>query len=174
METTLVNHFLNSARQAALALTLLCFGASPMAWSQEAPTAEVTATQALAAYARFAAAPEHNLKEAPIFLKYMQSGAVHAVLNANLLFWMYRPFPQDIQAVLYAAYMGGNLHSQLATRKQGDDPHAGMEAAVKAYAELKKTHADLNIAEFEKLLDAQRKGALTAAIESLAAGPTTP
>ncbi|MSR14355.1 MAG: hypothetical protein EXR86_07285 [Gammaproteobacteria bacterium] len=168
-----MNHFHAHAKQAGLALCLLSL-ITFKAWPQTADTARTTAAEALAAYARFALAPEQNLKEAPIFLGYMQSGAVHAVLNANLLFWMYRPFPPDVQAVLYAAYMGGNLHSQLETHKQGDDPAAGMSAAIDAYAGLKETHADLKIAEFEQLLEAQRAGNLASAVDALASGVKAP
>ena len=141
----------------------------PCSWATE-PAPAITAAQALAAYDRFNAAPEANLQDAPTFLKFMQNGAVHTVLNSNVVFWMYRDVPSDVQAVLYAAYMGGNLDSQLRTRKQGDDPEAGMRAALSAYDALKKTHAKLTLPELEALRQAQSAGALGPALAKLAEG----
>src|SRR5690606_6351114 len=114
---------------AVLLLAVALAGAvlAPAAAQEPAPTGRaVTAEEALAAYDRFIAAPIERLGEAPTFLRYMQGGAVHTVLNANVVFWMYRDVPPDVQAVLYAAYMGGNLDSQLRGRRQGDDPEAGI------------------------------------------------
>jgi hypothetical protein len=137
--------------------------------AQEAvPAPAITAEQALAAYDRFRLAPEQSLQEAPTFLRYMQGGAVHTVLNNRVLFWMYRDFPPDVQAVLYAAYMGGNLDSQLRTQKRGDDPAAGIAATLSAYAALKKTHPTLLMTELETLASAQANGRLSEAVTALA------
>ncbi len=142
---------------------------------ETAPAPTVTAEQALAAYDRFRRAPEQSLQEAPTFLRYMQGGAVHTVLNNRILFWMYRDFPPDVQAVLYAAYMGGNLDSQLRTQKRGDDPAAGIAATLSAYAALKKTHPTLVLTELETLASAQANGRLTEAVAALAdTSPATP
>ncbi|MBI2802726.1 MAG: hypothetical protein HYX63_21015 [Gammaproteobacteria bacterium] len=150
-------------QSAVLATTLI----GRLGWAVE-PAPTITATQALAAYDRFKAAPEANLQDAPTFLKFMQNGAVHTVLNSKVVFWMYRDVPRDVQAVLYAAYMGGNLDSQLRTRQQGDDPEAGMRAALSAYEALKKTHAKLALPELDALRKAQSAGALAPALAKLA------
>ena len=130
-------------------------------------TPKITAAQALAAYDRFKAAPENNLREAPTFLNYMQGGAVHTVLNSQVVFWMYRAIAPDAQAVLYAAYMGGNLDSQLRGPRHGDDPEAGMRAALTAYATLTQTHSKLSIPEFAPLAKAEAAGKLREAVEAL-------
>ena len=122
------------------------------------------------AYDRFRAAPEQQLAEAPAFLRYMQGGAVHTVLNNRLMFFMYRDVPPDVQAVLYAAYMGANLDSQLRTRRQGDDPVAGMQAVLDTYAALKRSHPGLALAELEALGEAVRARGLPAAVGAMAAG----
>lgn len=133
-----------------------------------APTAPaITEAVALAAYDRFRTAPLENLYEAPVFLRYMQGGAVHTVLNRKLVFWMYGDYPPDVQAVLYAAYMGGNLDSQLRTRKQGDDPEAGMNGVLDAYAGLKAARPAFAIAELDELARARREGRLGGAIAKL-------
>ena len=147
----------------------LGLAAAPQAQSPDAPPAEaprVTAEQALAAWDTFRADPEHRLDVATTFLKFMQGGSVHTVLRSDVLFWMYAPYPPDVQAVLYAAYMGGNLDSQLRGKKDGDDPEAGMAAALDAWAALKKTHPNVNIARLDELAAARQVGRLGAALDA--------
>lgn len=155
-------------------IVVAAFGAGPSFAQATAPAPEtapsVTEAEALAAWQRFKRGPRANLNEAPTFLRFMQGGAVHTVLNANLLFWMYKDYPPEAQAVLYAAYMGGNMESQLVTRKQGDDPEAGMSAALDAYAELKAQDAKLGIARLDALLVARQEGRFAEAVADLGMG----
>ena len=148
-------------------LPLSFVAALAVAADKEPPPINITAAQALAAYDRFRRAPEQNLREAPTFLNFMQGGSVHTVLNSNVVFWMYRDIAPDAQAVLYAAYMGGNLDSQLRGSKHGDDPEAGMRATLIAYRGLQKTHPKLVIPEFEPLAQAEAQGKLRAAVDAL-------
>lgn len=159
-----------------LAALLWCYASiGPQALAADSQTAEAaapvpSATDALAAYDRFRAAPEQSLAEATTFLRYMQGGAVHTVLDDRLMFFMYRDLPPDVRAVLYAAYMGGNLESQLRTRKAGDDPVAGMHGVLAAYAALRESRADLAIAELDTLATAAAAQRLPAAVEALRNG----
>jgi hypothetical protein len=130
----------------------------------------VSEQEALAAWQRFKAAPVERLEDATVFLRYMQGGAVHTVLNSNLVFWMYSDYPREAQAVLYAAYMGGNLESQLVTRKQGDDPEAAISAALDAYTALKRRDDALTIKRFDDMLVARAEGRLAEAVADLAQG----
>jgi len=141
---------------------------APAPAAATAPT--VTEAQALAAWQRFKAAPGANLKDAPVFLQYMQGGAVHTVLNSNLVFWMYQDYPPEAQAVLYASYMGGNMESQLVTRKTGDDPEAGMSAVLDAYTTLKADNEALTIKRLDDLIKAREEGRLAAAVSDLGQG----
>jgi len=136
-----------------------------------APTAPtVSREEALAAWQRFKAAPTERLDDATVFLQYMQGGAVHTVLNSNLVFWMYNDYPREAQAVLYAAYMGGNLESQLVTRKEGDDPQAAISAALDAYIVLKARDEALTIKRLDDMLVARTEGRLAEAVADLAQG----
>ena len=130
----------------------------------EAPT--ISADEALAAWDAFRLAPEQRLDQATTFLKFMQGGSVHTVLRSDVLFWMYAPYPPDVQAVLYSAYMGGNLDSQLRGKKDGDDPEAGMAAALDAWAKLKQTHPSLQIERLDQLESARQAGRLGAALDA--------
>lgn len=159
----------------AIAIAAALLGSLASAPLPAAPAATESATtvteaDALAAWQRFKVAPQANLKEAPIFLQYMQGGAVHTVLNANLLFFMYKDYPPAAQAVLYAAYMGGNLESQLVTRKNGDDPEAGMSAVLDAYTTLKADDKSLTIKRLDDLLVARAEGRLEQAVTDLGLG----
>ena len=138
-----------------------------LAQTAQAPAPDgpkITAEQALAAWDTFRGAPEQHLDLATVFLKFMQAGAVHTVLRSDVLFWMYAPYPPDVQAVLYAAYMGGNLDSQLRGKKDGDDPEAGMAAALDAWAGLKRSHEGLKIDRLDQLEAARQAGRLGAAL----------
>lgn len=130
----------------------------------------VSREEALAAWQRFKAAPTERLDDATVFLQYMQGGAVHTVLNSNLVFWMYNDYPREAQAVLYAAYMGGNLESQLVTRRQGDDPQAAISAALDAYVVLKARDEALTIKRLDDMLVARTEGRLAEAVADLAQG----
>lgn len=172
MRTIASSHLAHFDDMRRALLFCLALAAAPFAaQTAEVPAdSPVTAATALEAWHNFKAAPSAQLKQAPIFLKFMQGGAVHTVLNSKLLFWMYEDFPPAVQAVLYAAYMGGNLESQLVTRKQGDDPEAGMNAALDAYATLKQEQPTLDIERLDKLTQARRDGRLSAALEELGQG----
>jgi len=149
---------------------LMLSSACAFAGETSAPAPDViTQAQALAAWDRFRLAPEQQLREAPTFLKFMQRGTVHTVLRSDLLFWMYQPYPQDVQAVLYAAYMGGNLDSQLRGKRQGDDAEAGISAALDAWAQLKSTHPKLEMKQLDQWTEARRKGQLANALAQRAA-----
>lgn len=135
----------------------------------------ITEQQALQAYDTFRQAPLDNLKEAPVFLKYVQThGKTHLVYNERNVFWMYRKYDPEVQAVLYAAYTGGNIDSQLRGRQQGDDPAAGLTAALDAYAQLKTRHEDLAIPEFEAFKKARDEGRLPAALATYIDAPAAP
>lgn len=163
---------LHAFRPLSLVLLALLAILAPSLAAQSATDAPpaVNEAEALAAWHSFKAAPLEHLKDAPIFLRYMQGGAVHAVLNSNLLFWMYKDYPPDAQAVLYAAYMGGNLESQLVTRKQGDDPEAGMSAVLDAYAVLKAKKPELAIERLDRLSAARSEGRFAQAVADLGQG----
>lgn len=165
---------MNIPPRAPLFALLLALGMSgaPARAAEPAATQPATVTQedALAAWHRFKAAPLDRLEDAPVFLKYMQGGATHTVLNGKLVFFMYEDYPPETRAVLYAAYMGGNLESQLVTRRQGDDPQAAMSAVLDAYAALKTRDSKLAIAKLDELAAARAAGRFPAAVDALAGG----
>lgn len=165
---------MKSSFRRALLVVLLALPAALPSLAADGPAAPTVPTvsqaEALAAWQRFKAAPTERLDDAAVFLQYMQGGAVHTVLNSNLVFWMYNDYPREAQAVLYAAYMGGNLESQLVTRKQGDDPQAGISAVLDAYTVLKARDDALTIKRLDDMLLARAEGRLAEAVADLAQG----
>lgn len=135
----------------------------------EAPA--ITQTQAFAAWDTFHQDPLNRLDVAPTFLKFMQAGAVHTVLRDDVLFWMYAAYPQDVQAVLYATYMGANMEAQLRGAKRGDDPEAGISAVLDVWPLLKPRHPDLAMPRFDTWAAARQAGTLAAVLEAPAATP---
>ena len=97
----------------------------------------------------FRADPLNRLDRTEPFLRFIRdSGEVHMVLNNDLMAWMYQPFDDTLKAVLYAAYLGGNMDAQLAHAdplSSGDDV-AGMAKFIGV--ELKRWAA---VAEAAKL-----------------------
>ena len=123
---------------------------------------------ALAAYNAFNQDPVNKLDVAPTFLKFIETdGEAHIVLDPTLTAWMYEDHVPEARAVLYAAYMGGNMNAQLLGLSNGDDPIKGMESVLAAYAKLKMKYADLSIPMLDSLAADAQKTSLTAAIEKI-------
>lgn len=124
--------------------------------------------QALAAYGMFNANPINNLNAAPTFLKFIETnGEAHVVLDPVLTAWMYEDHEPEARAVLFAAYMGGNMNAQLVGTSQGDDRVSGMQSVLRAYKPLKKKYETLSIPLLEQLQSHADQGALAEAIENL-------
>ncbi|MEM7466507.1 MAG: hypothetical protein AAF387_06430 [Pseudomonadota bacterium] len=128
----------------------------------------VNRDQALMAYTKFEADPLNNLDQAPSFLKFIETdGEVHIVLDQKLTTWMYEDHPPEARAILYAAYMGSNMHAQLTGLASGDDPVAGMRGVLHAYGKLGKKYADLSIPVLDALADAEQEDSLAPAVSDL-------
>ena len=135
----------------------------------EAPIPEATA--ALAAYESFMAAPLDRLEHTLPFLAFIRdSGAVHIVLNNDLLAWMYEPMDPAVKAALYAAFLGGNMAEQLKAGSAGAADIAGMASALDVYAAVKQVHPDFRLAQFEQLAAARAADGLGAAVGRIVNG----
>ena len=142
---------------------------TPLAAATRVPTA----TEALAAFAAFRADPLARLDRTRPFLDFIRdSGEVHIVLNNDLLAWMYDPIDATLKAVLYAAFLGGNMAAQLAHQDSlgsGDDV-AGMASALDAYAMVRMAHPEFSLPLFESLASARATQQLDAAVQRITSG----
>ncbi len=136
-----------------------------------------TSDEALAAWNVFRAEPLTRLDKTQPFLDFIRdSGQVHIVLNNDLLAWMFQPMDNSYKATLYAAFLGGNMAAQLASKQSGDnDDVAGMDAALDAYGALRKAHPDFHVPVFETLAKARASQHLSQAVKDIEAStPGTP
>ena len=140
------------------------------------PTKVPSADEARAAFAAFQADPLNRLDRTEPFLNFIRdSGQVHMVLNNDLLAWMYAPIDPNLKAVLYAAFLGGNMHAQLAHKDElssGDDV-AGMTSALAAYAAIRAAHPDFKLPLFDQLASAQAAQQLDAAVSRITGNAAT-
>lgn len=130
------------------------------------------ADTALAAYRHFAADPVNRLESTRPFLDFIRSsGRVHIVLNEALLGWMYADISEEHKAVLYAAFLGGNMAGQLerADDSGGSDDLSGMRGALAAYVALRAAGHDLTVPLFETLNAAAQRGEFAGTVARIAA-----
>ena len=129
-----------------------------------------SAAAALAAWQEFRADPLARLDRTQPFLDFIRdSGQVHIVLNNALLAWMYQPMNDTYKATLYAAFLGGNMASQLASGQSSEnDDVAGMASALDAYAAVRTAHPDFELVLFESLATARSEHRLAAAVKNIA------
>jgi hypothetical protein len=132
-----------------------------------------SADEALTAFAKFSADPTARLDATGPFLDFIRSsGEVHIVLNDALLAWMYGDLDAHTKAVLYAAFLGGNMEGQLRRGSTADDNVAGMRSALRAYAALKAQQPDFELALLQRLTDAEAAGGLASAVDRIVKGDT--
>ena len=161
-------------RGAALSLIVaLCSSVPLTAHTQGASLP--TAAQALEAYRVYMADPVNGLSRTQPFLDFIRgSGEIHIVLNEALVTWMYEDYPPEIKAVLYAAFIGGNMAAQLEQHATGSDDEAAARSLLAAYAALKQSATPTTIPLLESLQQAAQAGRLAAAIADLEAVQKSP
>jgi len=162
-----VNNAMMKTVAATVLLTLLSVAAAETLQAPALPSA----AEALAAYKEFNAAPVAGLRAAQTFVDFIRgTGEIHIVLNENLLSWMYKDFDPQSKAVLYAAFLGGNMRAQLEDGESSNGDVAGMLSAVAAYRALQAQNANFSLPFFERLLSAETNGDLTLKLNQLMAG----
>lgn len=162
--------------RAAIVLLLLASLGAVRAPAQEAGAAGVPdAAAALAAWEAFAADPPARLDRTGPFLEYIRNGgAVHIVLNDDVLGFMYGDLDDTRKAVLYAAFLGANMAAQLERGEPGSDNVAGMAGTLAAYRALRAADPTLEVAALEPFATAQANGTLDAAVHAAVTGTAAP
>ena len=162
----------------AMSVTVMTLMVAPLAVAQQAanempaqgtPKTELVSREdAIRAYDSFNADPINNLNVAPTFLQFIETdGEAHVVLHPILTAWMYEDHEAEARAVLYAAYMGGNMSAQLLDESAGDDPVEAMRSVLIAYQKLKTKHELLSIPLLDSLQSHATNDTLTDAIEEI-------
>lgn len=68
--------------------------------------------------------------------------------------------PEKERATLLAAFIAGNVDSQLLRGRKGNDPYAGDLQVIETYRQMQGKNAKLHIAEVEKLIELAKRGEL--------------
>jgi hypothetical protein len=68
--------------------------------------------------------------------------------------------------MLFAAFVVGNVNSQLLSGKRADDSYAGVLQLIETYQRMRRSHRQLYSDGIEKLIELKRKGQLEAYLSS--------
>ena len=86
-----------------------------------------------------------------------ESHDVAVTISPRVTPWVASGKPSKFSDTLLAAYIVGNVQSQLERRIKGNDSYAGIQQVMKTYAQLKKSDKTLEIPEIQKFVDLERK-----------------
>jgi len=64
----------------------------------------------------------------------------------------------EYRGILLAAYIVGNVDSQLLHNEKKDDPYAGEIEVMNVYKQMKKREPAINLPEVENLIDLEKRG----------------
>ena len=78
-----------------------------------------------------------------------------------------------LRSILTGAFVAGNMREQFTRRVKGDQPLAGVLAALDAYDKIRARVLNFRLAELDRWTELHRAGALAGHVEALAANPPT-
>jgi hypothetical protein len=81
-------------------------------------------------------------------------------ISPKVLPWANTNKEYKYSETLLAAYLAGNVKSQLHGRARADDPYAGIQQVLKTYAQLREFDKTLDIPEVQKFVDLEKKNEL--------------
>jgi hypothetical protein len=93
------------------------------------------------------------------------SSEVSISLSSKVVPWLGGKMDER-RSLLLAAYVAGNLESQLKEGKKANDSLAGIQQAITTYRQLQKADANFRVEELEKLIAIDAEGGLKAYLES--------
>ena len=91
---------------------------------------------------------------------------VVSLRQKTLPFLSNRSLPEKYRAALLAAFVVGNLDSQLLQHRKKDDSYAGLLQLIDSYRQMQRQNAKLRVAEVEKFIELEKHGQLKAYAES--------
>jgi hypothetical protein len=87
---------------------------------------------------------------------------VVSIRRKTLPFLSNKSLPEKYRAILTAAFVIGNVDSQLLRHRKNDDSYAGALQVIDSYRQMQRTNPKLQIADVEKFIEMQRRGELKA------------
>jgi hypothetical protein len=84
----------------------------------------------------------------------------------TLPFLSNKSLPEKYRATLLAAFVVGNVDSQLLRHQKRDDSYAGLLQLIESYRQIQWKNPKLRISEVEKFIEMQNRGELKAYVSS--------
>jgi hypothetical protein len=88
-----------------------------------------------------------------------KSPDVRITISRKIVPWLSGK-PKFNESILLAAYVAGNVKSQLDRQTYTNDSYAGLQQVLKTYAQLKETDKTLDMPDVQKLVDLEAKNQL--------------
>ena len=141
-----------------------------------AQAGQISKDAALKAIANFENAPlgDDGKDAAAIITRFAtESKEVYITISMKILTWLKNDDETDpyyqFRAVLLAAYLSGNVKSQLIQGAAKDDPYAGLLQVLRTYNQLKIADSGFKLSEIETLQDLKNNNRLKAHIKEVLA-----
>ncbi|MBS0658617.1 MAG: hypothetical protein JSR82_10285 [Verrucomicrobia bacterium] len=155
-----------------LCLSLLALTTSQLAAQSEpspkpsAPAAEPLITEQMArrAIARFRADPtSQDGREAALEIMRFadKSPLVNVIISPKSVPWIGEKIEMKHNSLLLAAFVAGNVRSQMDSGNRKDDPVAGVRQALETYRKIREQVPDFRVASLEKFAELEATGKLT-------------
>lgn len=157
------------AREFLLCLALLA-GISPRALAQGLPAPAGSAAEPVLlestvrqAIERFRAEPTSaaGRRSAAMIVKFAEkSPLVDVVIGPKSVPWLSEQVDSSLSTLLLAAFVAGNVQSQLDRRVRKDDTRAGVEQVLETYAKIRRSEPKFRVASIDKLAELKASGGL--------------
>jgi hypothetical protein len=135
-----------------------------------APKQTITHEMALYAIMTFRVDPlsEDARQAAAVVMQFVdQSHDVLVRISPKTLpFLSNKSLRETYRATLLAAFVVGNVDSQLLRHQKKDDSYAGLLQVIDSYRQMQRKNPKLRITEVEKFLEMQNRGELKAYVSS--------
>ena len=77
-----------------------------------------------------------------------------------------KSLPENYRGAFLAAFVVGNVDSQLLRHQKKDDSYAGLQQLIESYHQMQRKNPKLRVAEIEKFVELEKRGQLKAYAES--------
>jgi hypothetical protein len=131
-----------------------------------APTQTITHETVLYAIMTFRVDPlsEDARQAGAVVMRFVEQShdVVVKISSKTLPFLSNKSLPEKYRATLLAAFVVGNVDSQLLRHQKKDDSYAGLLQLIESYHQMRWKNPKLRISEVEKFIEMQNRGELKA------------
>ena len=126
----------------------------------------ITHEMALYAIMTFRVDPlsEDGRRAAAVVMQFVEQsdGVLVRISPKTVPFLSNKLLPEKYRATLLAAFVVGNVNSQLLRHQKKDDSYAGVLQLIESYRQMQRKNPKLRITEVEKFIELQKRGELKA------------